>query len=132
MAFRLRFKEPPAAASGKTYETLDDRCWACVIQGGTENPCQSEAVLGEIEKNTGRPCPRVELEAGGADAFALLGFLIHEDLKPLAPKMFDAITYSMDPEERADTLRLVQSAMGEKKLLDILHPDPKKGSEGRR
>jgi hypothetical protein len=73
-------------------------------------------VLTEIKKRTGRPCPRVILEPENVDAAQLVGFLIPEDTRGLAPALYDAIAEDLTAEDRRFLLMRVSGALHDPKV----------------
>jgi hypothetical protein len=90
----------PAAASGKEYATLDARCEACEVLGGEENPCLPRGVLRQIARNTGRPCPRVELAPANVELANVLPFFINEELRPAARDQWRATFRGLGEEDQ--------------------------------
>lgn len=103
---------------------MEERCRACVLSGGAEQPCVSDTTLRLYEQETGRPCPRVELEPALADFARLLPFIVREDLRPLAPLAFEAVTREWGPEERDELLRIV-TIVGDEEVSRLLYLPPK-------
>lgn len=119
-------REIPAAESGRTYGSVEERCRACVVNGGDEGMCISDAASSRMLQTIGRPCPRVEIDPENVEAMSLMGWLIHDDLKPLAPEYARALLAGRPADDRARLLSRVASALRSKELSDRLHPDPVK------
>lgn len=73
--------------------------------------------LAEIRKRTGRPCPRVILEPENYAAAQLVGYLIPEDTRALAPALYDALAEPLTSEERQLLLTRVAGALHDPKVL---------------
>lgn len=58
-----------------TFATVDERCAACTMNGGTQNPCMSVSALARYESRWKRPCPFVALDPDNEDAAELFGLL---------------------------------------------------------
>jgi hypothetical protein len=110
---------------------VEERCQACRIYGGPEEPCQSARALVEIKKRTGRPCPRVVLEPENYAAARLVGFLIPEDTRGLAPALYDAIAEDLTAEERLSLLMRVSGALHDPKVNAKRFPKPDEPSSRR-
>lgn len=115
-------KTPPVSTLERTYETVDARCAACCIKGGPEGMCVDWPI--ELQRRLERPCPRVELDPDlGAEA-ELLGFVLHEDLRPLAAAKFEALAESLEltATERDLVLSRVRHVLADHGIIARLHP----------
>jgi len=122
--------EPPACSRTENgrpvvYESVEARCRACEVYGGIEEKCISDAESERIMAKTGRPCHRVDLSLGNSIPAAIIGWLRHPDLQPLAALMTQQILEPYTPEERALLLARVKFALSDDIVLGILHPAPK-------
>lgn len=128
------------------------RCRACVMLGGTlvaskrdaaeftnalgrtvevdelleEEPCQPAHILEEIQRMEGRPCPRVPLLIENAEALELISVLLREDLRPMAPVIFDATCGDLSRDHRARMLRRVRKTLQEPEVNEFLNPKTEK------
>jgi len=93
--------------------------------GGEEAPCQSKGVLAAIEEETGRPCPRVELDEENADVSKLLTFVLSESLRPLAPAVLDATFPPRARGARSSALRRLSTAVNHPEVVAVLYPEAK-------
>jgi hypothetical protein len=123
-------REIPAAESGRVYGSVEERCGACQVNGGDEPPCIPEARVRWYEEHHGRPCHRIELDGRNLDAYRLLGWLIHDDLKPLAPIYARELLRRLPRGGREAILDRVAHALRSDAVMARLHPDPEKGSNG--
>lgn len=121
----------PVATSKTKYRTLDERCAACRVYGGREDPCVGPKILAKIQEEHGRPCPRVELAPGNIAAANLIVYLCDRDLQPLALAMYEATVESeaMTPEDRLTLLGRVSAAVHDEEVANTLHPR-RPGSSG--
>jgi hypothetical protein len=111
--------------SRKVYETVDERCAACVMYGGPEEPCLPPKVLELIrKKHPGQECPRVDLLAENRGAANVLTYLTDVDLKPLAAHMFEAVAGDLDEDGRFDLMARLAAALHDPEVAAILHPRP--------
>lgn len=92
--------------------------------------CIPANISRSIQRQHGRPCPRVDLEPGNGTAFHVIQFLIHDDLKPLASMAFDAVARPADDEERQFMLTRIARTMQHREVMAVLHP-PLDGSAGK-
>jgi hypothetical protein len=112
------FSEPPPAPSGIKYETTDDRCAACLIYGGSEPPCQPQGILRKIEQESGRPCPRADLESEDNVPAARMAFvLMSEEARAVAPDLPRAFTRGMEEEDRSRILERALAAVHDKEVI---------------
>lgn len=68
--------------------------------GGDEEPCLSKSLLRKIERETGRPCPRVELAPGNVDLANVLSFFTNEELRPVARDQWRDTFRGLDREDQ--------------------------------
>lgn len=108
------------------YQTLDERCAACVINGGPEERCVGESWDVAIGSKIGRPCPRVELPAEMLAEAELLAWLIHDDKRPLADARFWTLvqTWGLSAAEADQLLARVSYVLSDSAVVSILHPEP--------
>lgn len=88
--------------------------------------CISDAASSRMLQTLGRPCPRVDIDPENVEAMSLMGWMIHDDLKPLAQEYARALLAGRPADERARLLSRVASALRSKELSARLHPDPVK------
>lgn len=112
----------PPADSGREYATLEERCAACVVNGGEEGMCISDSHSARLQESTGRPCPRVELDTDNIEAFRLIGWTADDDLKPLAPMFAAALLHGREPEEKLRILSRLGSALKSREIRSAMHP----------
>lgn len=108
----------PASISRKRYETVGERCAACTLYGGREEPCESEQRRTERwVKQYGQRCPRVDLAPENRVAAHLAQLLISEELRPLAPAYLETAGPRSN-DERERLMMIVSSAMNDKRVGD--------------
>lgn len=124
MLYRLEVKEPPAASSGKVYNTVEARCFACVVNQGSEEPCLPADHMTVRQKQTGRPCPFVSLATQNMLPAQLISCLIADDTKPIAALLAQAAMdeQELDASERVSLLSRVRSTLHNRDIVDVLHP----------
>lgn len=88
--------------------------------------CISDMASSRMLQTLGRPCPRVEIDPENVEAVAVMGWMIHDDLKPLAPEYARALLAGRPADERARLLSRVAAALRSPALSSRLHPDPGK------
>lgn len=117
MAFGLRFADRiPAWRSAKRYASADDRCRACTLRGGREEPCESpQALKLKWVKRYGQRCPREDLWTENRVALRLAQLLLNEELRPMAPGYL-ADAGPENAEDRARLLMIVSAAMNDKRV----------------
>jgi hypothetical protein len=120
------FKTPPSAESGREYKTVEERCAACEVNGGDEGMCIKQRESDKWQREHGRPCPRVELDPRNHEAMQLLGWAIHDDLKPLASNYGRALLAGYRAEERAAILARIGYALRDVEVMKVLHPEAQK------
>lgn len=89
------------------FGSWEERCNACQIYGGEQEPCCTEAVRREIERQHGRPCPRILLDPWNVELVNLANMAIADS--PLLPMMLEAATAGMDPEETQEAIHRVEA-----------------------
>ena len=120
--WRWDTREVPAAESGRVYGSLEERCGACEVNGGDEPPCISADRMRWWQQERGRPCPRVEIDPRNAEAFLMIGWLIHDDLKPLAELYARELLRTFPAEDRGRLLSRVATALRSPEMGARLHP----------
>src|SRR6185295_5607077 len=123
--FTLEVTEPPAAASGKKYDSVEGRCEACEIYGGSERPCISEKEIRRYEAKHGRPCPHVTLDIENGLASQLAFGMLDERTRPAVPLIALLEAGSHDDARRA--LARATAAIRSKAVNDALKlgtPEP--------
>ncbi len=118
------------AESGRVYGSVEERCGACQVNGGDEPPCIPDTRVAWYLENHGRPCHRIELDARNVDALRIIGWLIHDDLKPLAPIYARALLGRFPRAEREAILERVAHALRSATVTARLHPESGKDSNG--
>lgn len=118
--------EPPAAESGTVYETVDARCGACVVKGGTEAKCVSQQWEQAIGSALGRECPRVDLPVELYPVAEILEFAVSERLRPALGIRAELVgeVNGYDAEELNDALSLVSATLANPDVSRILNPAP--------
>jgi hypothetical protein len=126
LLFRLDVSEPPAASSGTVYATVDQRCEACVIYGGHEEPCVPPVWFTQFRERLGRPCPRVEIDPSLYLDVELLNFARHPDLRGLVSEKFRALSESLglDADARDLMLSRLHAVLSDPLILARFHPGP--------
>lgn len=126
LLYRLEVKEPPAASSGKVYETVEGRCLACVVNGGPEEPCMAADQMEVRRRKTGRPCPYAALASGNVDAAAVVACLINDDTKPVAELYAEASMQQqeLDVAGRYAFLSRIRTTLHNADVSEMLHPPP--------
>jgi len=66
----------------------------------------------------------VELDHRNAEAFLLVGWLIHDDLKPLAPLYARELLRALPRRDRGAVLARVAGALRSEQVMARLHPKP--------
>lgn len=72
----------------------------------------------------GRPCYRVELPPELYSEADLLGWLVHDDLKPLAAVRAEVLTHGCTVADADALLSRVQSVLCDADVVAVLHPKP--------
>lgn len=108
----------------RKYETVDERCAACIVNGGPDGKCVEWPFALQLRK--GRPCPRVDLDASLVLEAEVLGFARHPDVKQLAGSFFESLagTMALSDEERLTVLRRVHATLAHPDVITRLHPGP--------
>ncbi len=88
--------------------------------------CISERESAKWQREHGRPCPRVELDPRNFDAMVLLGWCIHDDLRPLAGEYARALLAGRPAAERVAVLASLGHALRDEELVKVLHPEAAK------
>lgn len=113
----------PPGESGTTYESLDERCAACVIKGGEEAPCVGPHDLEAELRETGHPCPR--REAWNVDdmltaQLAVLGARL--ETGHLFRAVFDTASEGWPKAARMTILRRIARAYSDDIVARVLWP----------
>ncbi len=69
-----------------------------------------------------KDCPRVDLDPDNAEAADLVGALIDERLRPLAPALLEA--WDLDSEDRECVIGRARSALCDAGVVAIMYPPP--------
>jgi len=96
--------------------------------GGQEDPCVPAHYLAKILEDTGRPCPRIELDPENAPAAELLGVCVKSvfderfarALAVIGPFVFAAVLGEAEPDEVAPLLRRVLLATASEPVRSTL------------
>lgn len=108
--------------SGRVFKSLDERCDACVIQGGDEPPCVNEIMLAD-ERAGGYNCPRRE-RFGPDDLLcrdlAVLG--AHQETAHHFRLLFDTACADRSREDRERLIRLYTRAYVDPVISAHLYP----------
>jgi hypothetical protein len=125
--FRLEVRKPPPGAR-QEYRTVDERCMACEVMGGSERNCQSKPDQRKLLARTGRPCPRVELEPANLAAWEMVTLGLNETVRPLLPLHLEAVAEEegLDASEQRDLINRVRHALSDQAVTAILYPEPKR------
>lgn len=115
-----------------TYATLEERCDACQVYGGQQNPClprgqllayaREQAAAADRAEKLGRPrpevwpCPRRFLDNDNALAWELLPLLATESVA-FAP-IFSLVSEAMEPDEALAVIRRIHFALGHPEFKD--------------
>lgn len=111
------------------YETVEQRCMACVVYGGPEDRCVGENDWDKpFGEKLGRPCPRVDLDPSLAAEAELLSWLIHDDKRPLAEARYWTIVQALDlsPQDADLLLARVSQVLSDETVIALLHPEPER------
>lgn len=92
----------------------------------------SNAELAAIERETGRPCPRVELEPANHLAAAAFGRLVREDIARAFPVWWAGATRGLSEAEADRVLERALTAMGDPRVTEALHPKPQQPAPRRK
>jgi hypothetical protein len=99
------------------------------MTGGTEEgPCVTPMDLAEYKKQLDQDCPRVALDPENAEAYELVWYCLHDNLKELGPRLCDALTAGWPADQKAALIRRVGNAIRDKRVNDELYPK-RKGTE---
>ena len=82
--------------------------------GGTELECVDRVTLREIKKETGRPCPRVELDPSLVLESKLITVMLNERGAPFAAEL---LRVSVPERERAQMIYRLMSADGDPRVV---------------
>lgn len=93
------------------------------MNGGDEAMCINERQSQKSLVETGRPCPRVELDPRNNEAMTLISWTVHDDLKPLASQYARDLLRGRRPEERAAIFGRVGAALRTREVMSRLHPE---------
>jgi hypothetical protein len=98
------------------FGSWEERCDACQIYGGEQEPCCNEAKRALIEKEHGRPCPRILLAPGSAELVTLANMALAES--PLLPIMVGSITAGLEPEEVQEAIIRIEAVRAHPLVVD--------------
>ena len=84
--------------------------------------CISAEESARAQAKHARPCWRVELDARNLDAWQLLGWPMHENLRSLAGEYFRAKLHGCPADERARVLERVAHFFRDSRVMAILYP----------
>lgn len=96
-----------------------------MVSGGDEPMCIPDTRSAWWQQEHGRPCPRVELHPANLESFTLMGWMIHDDLKPLLPEYARALLHGRSAEERAAVYARAANALRSAEVSKRLRPEPK-------
>jgi hypothetical protein len=94
------------------------------VSGGDEPKCISEAESQRWQQRAGRPCPRVDLDGRNLEPLQLIGWTIHDNLKPMAGEYVRAKLHGRPAAERAAILERLAAFHRDKRVSAVLYPDP--------
>jgi hypothetical protein len=125
LRFRLsdefRGEEILKAPSGKKYGSLDARCRACVVKGGTEKRCHPWR--GFKQKNPhGYACPRREWPDGESADLALLASLGAQERGHLFLKRWELSLGHLSREEQARLFDRMLAAYNDEAISSVYWP----------
>lgn len=89
-------------------------------------PCVPDHYLAEIQAQEGRPCPRVELDTRNEEPLSLFKVLVREDLRPLAPVVFQTMCGELSGAQRRAVLDRTLRTVTDPDVSGVLHPEPAK------
>jgi hypothetical protein len=94
-----------------------------VVNGGDEPMCIAETRSAWWQQEHGRPCPRIELDSRNIEAYALMNWLVTEELRPLTPLYADALLDGREPDERQCVLARIGLALRSRDVVSRLRPE---------
>jgi len=106
------------------YGTVDARCGACVVKGGSEAKCISRGWEETIGAAIGRECPRVDLLPELAPVAEILEFALNEKLRPALGLRAELIgeCNAYTSEELNEALSLVSATLSDANVSRLLNP----------
>lgn len=90
-----------------------------------EEPCVPEGLLTLIETQTGRPCPRIDLDPDNQTPAQLVSLALMPHTRWLAAQALQSAIEPLVPEARAALVDRVAAALGSAAVVDKLYPKPK-------
>jgi len=91
----------------------------------SEGPCVMEAELREIQRETGRPCPRVELHQANSEALQLVRVMLNEMTRPAYPVFASDVLDGCSADVRASIQRRAFTTLNDSDVVAKLYPKPK-------
>lgn len=109
---------------------MEDRCTACEVYGGKEQPCMGPGERAAFEQENERPCPRVVLHADNAEAWTLFAWLLNENVGRLLQTrcgdlLLEELFTGVDDEDVLAITKRSMSALQDGRVSRALYPDPK-------
>lgn len=128
MRFRLAFEGPltsnPSEITGEPYRSLEQRCKACVIQGGDEPACCDDLELASNQAD-GHPCPRREFtDIDDPIAAKLVVLGAYPETQGRYRLTFDLLTEGMPWAQRVSILNRAERAARDEVVQLALYPQP--------
>lgn len=131
LAFLIKFKEIPPGSVREddgeipTFRSMEERCNACEIFGGKQNPCQPKANLRLIERTYGRPCPRILLHPDNVDVIRLASSMLSEVSRPFVRDEWLDMTRGLPREEAQRIRQRAMAAANSRLVSEALYPKKK-------
>jgi hypothetical protein len=126
LRFRLseefRGEEILKASSGKKYGSLDARCAACVVKGGTEKRCHPWPREYKRQNPHGYACPRREWPDRESPDLALLASLGARESGHLFLKRWDLAFGHLQREEQVRFFDRMLLAYGDEAIASVYWP----------
>lgn len=91
----------------------------CSVLGGPFVPCQPDEELERIERDTGRPCPRMLLHEKNVDAWQMLNMRVTGDEGGLAAYGSAMASYH-SPEEYRKLFARLQAVQSDPRFTELL------------
>ena len=109
-------------ANGRVFKSIDERCAACVVMGGDENPCVPDSWL-EADEAKGFPCPRREWpDADGPMLGQLVRLGASGESGHLFGRLWDVAFGELERTEQRRLLTRVLRAYGDPDVRAALWP----------
>lgn len=101
---------------------MEERCRACVILGGDEEPCISRLEIETRYKPMGKECPRETLDPSCVESASLISVALNSDLRTYGMAFWASETAHMDREGKDLVLGQIRAVLGDRDVQALLHP----------